>query len=1602
MDGARHWFRRAGVVLGAVLAMVAGPLPVVGASAAHAAAPAPQRAAATPEEPTEVYKEGFENPTGDPVLLSDYTGAAPRNMTYTADPGWLKGCNGWVLNKADSAGYKPGTADCGSWWDQTRDLANALGQLNGSANPDANHAVAAFTVTAPKANSVQFETERPIGVTPGRFYTFGVSSAAFNCYASDPLLKFSLMDGETAIPASAKPINPCTDSEARTISVGGRSAKAVHTTSDAPVLFKGSTLGVRMVNGNGSNAGNDAAFDDIQVLDVTPRVEKSFSPAVAKSDGTSTLNFTVTNTSDLRAKKGWSFKDSLPAGLTVADPAATGTTCANGSVDAASGGNSVALKGDLTEGQSSCTLSVDVTAAKGEYKNCPDNVGELSGMKPPTECATVRFADPGYKITKTSTPESGSEAKPGDKVAYKVTVENTGPVSTKTPVTDDLTDVLDDATYNDDAEGSAGTPDYTSPELSWSPTLDAGEKATLTYSVTLKDPATGDGTAKNVVTGSSDSNCVTGAEDGCTTKVTVDKPPRGGYCSDTGYLVQWDGSAYVLSRFDPATGDKTRIGSLGDDRSRNVSIGYSQLDGYLYGYRATSGQLLRIDPDTGTYTSTKIDGIDSDVAAMAATSSDGTKLYVFDHKSYDLYVIDTDPYSDTYSTVLSKKNIGAAHGSGDFDFHPGDGMLYTAAGDGTLWRLDPDAGTWTDLGTQLPSDEQGTAAGTYQTFSDEHGGYYFYGNRKGGLYSLDLSASTPGNPITADRIGEATRIGSTTTTSNADAAGCLRAYDFGDAPDSYGTAKGSDGPVAGADDRLLLGDEVSSERDARAPSMGEPYDATGDTVDDGVTDWPQLSTDMTSYRLPVTLANTTGAPATLAGWIDLDGDGTFGKGELAKAAVPAGATSATLDWSGLTGAEEGGTYARLWLQEGTVDAPVPNTSGGASGDGKRAGSDGSRAGSDRAPVGEIEDYPVTVDPYAPLEIAKSADKADAKPGEKVTYTVSVTNPGKVAHKDVALDDDLSGVVDDATYNKDAEATAGEVSYDAPKLSWKGDVGAGRTVTLTYSVTVGAPPGGDKKLTNAVVSDAPGSNCQEGSDDPDCTTDVGVPTLKFKKTATPDVPREGDTVSYKVTVTNTGEADYRDATFTDDLTRVLDDATYNEDAAASSGDVTYAEPELTWTGDLAKGESATVTYTFTVTDEGDGKFVNGVVGPPGSNCPEDGTDPDCTTVLPAPDYDFGDAPDSYKTRRASGGAFHEVVRGLHMGRSVEPERDGVPHARAGDDGDDDGFKTVTLQQHQGSYTAKVPVTNTTGRGAVLAGWIDSDGDGTFDDAEMATADVPDGATEATLKWDGLQRMKPGETFVRLRLFGDESTAAANRAAAKRSAGRAAARADTHAVTATGYGGPGEVEDHTVRVEPAHLVLTKSASTSEAKPGDTVTYTVTVASSGDARYMGAEFTDDLGQVLDDATYNDDAEASAGDVSYDEPKLSWSGNVPAGEKVTVTYSVTVDDPVTGDRTLANAVTGPPDATCANACTTTVTVPPPPKTPKTPKPPTPSTPTTPDNPDTPPATPPAKPGNPSGHLSDTGADDDTVVLATAAALVLGLGALLLLAVRRSRRRDL
>jgi uncharacterized repeat protein (TIGR01451 family) len=438
------WQPRTSLAVGTVL-LSSG----LGALALAAGAQAMPGHPGEPQPPKVVYTEDFEHEMGrTPVLLTHYTGAPPLSAMYTADKRFLENCNGFIVEFESNE--RVSATDCAEVaFNRVRQLAWVLGKLRHLADPKTNHAVSAYTDGGKvlPANAIQFETVRPIPlVKSNRFITFSVDAGETNCAHAHAEFKFYLLNGPEEIPTFTSPIDPCSDRNAMVIEppeLGTKPAepfKAGTFAGNSATLFSGSELGIRMRNGQTSENGNDAAFDNIQVLDATPQLDKSFSPEVLNVGETSELTFTITNTSELAAKNGWSFTDKLPDGLVMTTPARASTTCPDTIVTAAAGASSITVDGNLAAEENYCTVTVDVTSAtEGLYTNGPDDVTE-TGLEPPGE-ATVKFGlNADLAIEKSASPSPGM---PGSDVTYTLTVTNKGPDTAQDAVvTDPLPDGL--------------------------------------------------------------------------------------------------------------------------------------------------------------------------------------------------------------------------------------------------------------------------------------------------------------------------------------------------------------------------------------------------------------------------------------------------------------------------------------------------------------------------------------------------------------------------------------------------------------------------------------------------------------------------------------------------------------------------------------------------------------------------------------------------------------------------------------------------------------------------------------------------------------------------------------------------------------------------------------------------------------------------------------------------------------------------------------------------------------------------------------------------------------------------------------------------------
>lgn len=126
-------------------------------------------------------------------------------------------------------------------------------------------------------------------------------------------------------------------------------------------------------------------------------------------------------------------------------------------------------------------------------------------------------------------------------------------------------------------------------------------------------------------------------------------------------------------------------------------------------------------------------------------------------------------------------------------------------------------------------------------------------------------------------------------------------FDFGDAPDSYGTSTAANGPMHVIPDvpLLTLGTTVTIDTNGR-PSLLADTD-----TDDGVTTTIDsihrriaIATDtIATYSLSTTFKNNTGSTANYVAWIDWNNDGVFQASEAQTATSASGSTSGTVTFT---------------------------------------------------------------------------------------------------------------------------------------------------------------------------------------------------------------------------------------------------------------------------------------------------------------------------------------------------------------------------------------------------------------------------------------------------------------------------------------------------------------------------------------------------------------------------------------------------------------------------------------------------------------------------------------------------------------------------------
>ena len=232
-----------------------------------------------------------------------------------------------------------------------------------------------------------------------------------------------------------------------------------------------------------------------------------------------------------------------------------------------------------------------------------------------------------------------------------------------------------------------------------------------------------------------------------------------------------------------------------------------------------------------------------------------------------------------------------------------------------------------------------------------------------------------------------------------------------------------------------------------------------------------------------------------------------------------------------------------------------------------------------------------------LTVTKSSSAAAAgvRTGDTVTYTVTLTNDGTSAYTagtPARVLDDLSGVLDDATYvsgtvTVDGGSPSGISPNGSQDLIWSGALGAGKSVVIVYSVTIGA--GANKVVTNsAFASGQPGGTCTSGKDADgiSCATvqSIFAPLIGKRITSFSQNDNGTWTIVYAIDVTNPSPIGTSTYNLTDTLRFGTGIQVISASATVPAG-VTAASPAWSGSGPIANGATiaggAQQTYTVSV-------------------------------------------------------------------------------------------------------------------------------------------------------------------------------------------------------------------------------------------------------------------------------------------------------------------------------------------------------------------------------------------------------------------------------------
>ncbi|MBA3780411.1 MAG: DUF11 domain-containing protein [Nocardioides sp.] len=241
----------------------------------------------------------------------------------------------------------------------------------------------------------------------------------------------------------------------------------------------------------------------------------------------------------------------------------------------------------------------------------------------------------------------------------------------------------------------------------------------------------------------------------------------------------------------------------------------------------------------------------------------------------------------------------------------------------------------------------------------------------------------------------------------------------------------------------------------------------------------------------------------------------------------------------------------------------------------------------------------TVDPQADVSITKTASPANPVPGRDQTWTLSITNSGPSAARDVLVTDDVDDALTGLTASTGTTPNPCTIAAGNEVVCDLDDLDDGETFTVVISGLV--PPGFTGGLANTAEVDSPTDTTPDNNTSTTHGTADPQADVSITKTATPLDPVPGQDASWTLVVSNGGPSVARDVVVSDDVLDAITGLSAPAPCAISTGnDVTCN------LGDLAPGETRTITLTgrvpagYTGSIDNTGRVSSPTDATPGNN------------------------------------------------------------------------------------------------------------------------------------------------------------------------------------------------------------------------------------------------------------------------------------------------------------------------------------------------------------------------------------------------------------------